>query len=85
MKVLPRAIMKDASICVIESSRVGRTTMWLVFRTRRGKPPQRLIARPPNRGDTLKSGPVLVAVVTKLFVKTLRVDYVMSLRLKRFD
>jgi hypothetical protein len=59
--------------------------MRLVFRTCRGKPAQRLIARPPNRGDTLKAGPVLVAVVTKLFVKTLRVDYVKCLRLKRFD
>src|ERR1700680_2402209 len=50
----------------------GAQTMLLVFRTRRGKPPQRLIARPPNRGHTLKSGPVLVAVVPKFFVKTLR-------------
>src|ERR1700730_17983198 len=63
----------------------GAQTVRLVFRTRRGKPPQRLIARPPNRGDTLKSGPVLVAVVPKLLVKTLRVDYVMCLRLKGFD
>src|ERR1700730_1669307 len=63
----------------------GTQATWLVFRTRRRKPPQRLIARPPNRGDTLKSGPVLVAVVTKLLVKTLRVDYLMCLRLKRFD
>src|ERR1700730_16071938 len=63
----------------------GAQTVWLVFRTRRGKPPQRLIARPPNRGHTLKSGPVLVAVVPKFFVKTLTADYVMGLRLKGFD
>ncbi len=63
----------------------GAQAMRLVLRRCRGKPAQRLIARPPNRGDTLKSGPVLVAVVTKLLVKTPRVDYFMRLRLKRFD
>src|SRR6266853_1407702 len=63
----------------------GAQAIGLAFRTCRGKLPQRLIARPPNRGDTLKSAPVLVAVVTKFLVETPRVDYVMRLRLKRFD
>ena len=63
----------------------GALAMWLAFGTRPGKLPQRLIARPPNRGDTPKPGAVLIAIVTKLFVKTLRLDYVMCPRLKRFD
>src|ERR1022692_262436 len=42
----------------------GVQAVWLAFRTPPGKSRERVIARPPNRGDTLKPGPVLVAVVT---------------------
>src|SRR5579863_10431644 len=56
----------------------------IAFSAPPGKFPERLIARPPNRGDTLKLGPILVAVATKLSVKTMGVDYVRSLRLKVF-
>ena len=52
---------------------------------RHGKFSQGLIARAPNGGDILKAGPVLVAIVTQLFVKLFRVDHGMRLRLECFD
>ena len=69
----------------IQQARVQVMWLDLPVLARHGKSAQGLIARPPNRGNILKAGPVLVAVFTQCFVKLFRVDHGMRLRLEGFD